>query len=694
VTYNYGLFKWDMEKLEKAFELLRMQTQFRICLFIDGLDEYEGDRDGTYFDIVALFRDMASSSNIKICLSSRPWLVFQDAFRSQPTLRLQDLTLSDITCYVNDKLNSHERMTRLYQTDPANTKDLVQEIVSKSSGVFLWVVLAVKSLLDGLTNRDRILDLQRRLKLLPPELEDLYAHMLWNHINPFYHQQASQLFRLVRAAKVEGDEHLELLMLVFADEEYQDFVFETEVKRLTSDELRFRCNEMGERLQSRCAGLLEVSDYDASSMMRHYPRGLQVNYLHRTVQDFLYTPRIWDFILTQTEPNYDPYERLLEASVLRIKLAEVPDSRSECFDFLNHLVRNALSTARSSSFQKSYLSVLDELDKAATVFWESLSMKEKGSPRWSGIYWLSYENPLEHDNFFSLAIKYRLTSYIRASLEQDDGSIKKRGLPLLGYAIGKRWHEVPHAEIAFLLFKNGADPNESFQGQSMWGLFISRVYELWEENLLEDGKSLIRTFELFLTAGADPQNLSRLRIGYNPMTESRNRPFRRDPYPPKRDLCSLVNLPAHGRDLSKDNLFIASPLSAVSSSGPIPDTTLEQRLKALGARDVRSTLEIKWGMGETFQAATDAAISRFQAGISEGITRGEAGTCLDLIQTLQEENIAEDCPALVNTEVAQDQSSLSNSTRRTDTHIKAKSKNRRSMFSFLRNKLSRIGNST
>jgi hypothetical protein len=675
-----------MEKLEKAFELLRMQTQFRICLFIDGLDEYEGDRDGTYFDIVALFRDMASSSNIKICLSSRPWLVFQDAFRSQPTLRLQDLTLSDITCYVNDKLNSHERMTRLYQTDPANTKDLVQEIVSKSSGVFLWVVLAVKSLLDGLTNRDRILDLQRRLKLLPPELEDLYAHMLWNHINPFYHQQASQLFQLVRAAKVEGDQHLELLLLVFADEEYQDLVFETEVKHLTSDELWFRCKEMGERLQSRCAGLLEVSDSIAHRTGSN-PRGLQVNYLHRTVQDFLYTPRIWDFILIQTEPNFDPYERLLEASVLRIKLVEVVHSRKGGFEFLYHLTRKAFSISRSSSFQKSYLPVLNELDKAATIFWESLS---KGYPSWDGIHWLDYEYQPDYDNFLSLATKYGLANYINARPEQDDSSIKKRGLPLLGYVIGEKWDRVPQAEVAFVLLKNGADPNESFHGQSIWGRFISRVYELRGQDLLQDAKEWIRTFESFLTAGADPHNLSRIRLEDNYMTGSR--PLRHNPYILKRDVDLLVNLTPHGRDLSRDNLFIASPLSVVSSSGPIPDATLEQRLKALGAKDVRSTLQIRPIGDETFEAATDAVISRFQAGISEEITQGEAGTCLDLIQTLQEENIAEDCPALVKTEVTQAQSSLSNSTRRTDTHIKAKSKNRRSMFSFLKNKLLRIRN--
>jgi hypothetical protein len=354
---------------------------------------------------------------------------------------------------------------------------------------------------------------------------------------------------------------------------------------------------------------------------------------------------------------------------------------------LYHLTRKAFSISRSSSFQKSYLSVLNELDKAATSFWESLS---KGYPSWDGIHWLDYEYQPDYDNFLSLATKYGLANYINARLEQDDSSIKKRGLPLLGYVIGEKWDRVPQAEVAFVLLKNGADPNESFHGQSIWGRFISRVYELRGQDLLQDAKEWIRTFESFLTAGADPHNLSRIRLEDNHMTGSR--PLRHNPYILKRDVDLLVNLTPHGRDLSRDNLFIASPLSVVSSSGPIPDATLEQRLNALGAKDVRSTLQIRPIGDETFEAATDAVISRFQAGISEEITQGEAGTCLDLIQTLQEENIAEDCPALVKTEVTQAQSSLSNSTRRTDTHIKAKSKNRRSMFSFLKNKLSRTRN--
>jgi hypothetical protein len=83
-------FRWQRHELRAAFESLRTQNQTRICLFIDGLDEYEGDKDGTYEEIISFFIGLVRSPNIKICLSSRPWLIFEDAFRRSPSLKLQD----------------------------------------------------------------------------------------------------------------------------------------------------------------------------------------------------------------------------------------------------------------------------------------------------------------------------------------------------------------------------------------------------------------------------------------------------------------------------------------------------------------------------------------------------------------------------------------------------------------------------
>jgi hypothetical protein len=80
-----------MKELEQAFRALlgKLGTQTKWCLFIDGLDEFEGN----YLDLFELIQECGQSSHTKFCLSSRPLLVFSQVFSHLPSLRLQDLTL-------------------------------------------------------------------------------------------------------------------------------------------------------------------------------------------------------------------------------------------------------------------------------------------------------------------------------------------------------------------------------------------------------------------------------------------------------------------------------------------------------------------------------------------------------------------------------------------------------------------------
>jgi hypothetical protein len=128
--------RWSLDNLVEVFHRFRSLSGLKMCLFVDGLDEYECP-DKIHADITSFFVDLAKSPGIKICLSSRPWLVFEDAFRSAPSLRLQDLTSRDITRYVDDKITNHDRMADLRSISPEDAESLVQEIVAIASGDFL-----------------------------------------------------------------------------------------------------------------------------------------------------------------------------------------------------------------------------------------------------------------------------------------------------------------------------------------------------------------------------------------------------------------------------------------------------------------------------------------------------------------------------------------------------------------------------
>jgi hypothetical protein len=142
----------------------------KFVFFIDGLDEFEGNHS----DIVHRIFSWTSArpNDIKICVSSREWLIFQQRFSKCPKLRLHELTRRDIAIFVQDRLAENEDFKSLAKNEHA--RSLQAQIIDKSEGVFLWVSLALRTLEQGLLAEDRFEDLKEKIEALPPELEDLF----------------------------------------------------------------------------------------------------------------------------------------------------------------------------------------------------------------------------------------------------------------------------------------------------------------------------------------------------------------------------------------------------------------------------------------------------------------------------------------------------------------------------------------
>jgi hypothetical protein len=99
------------KSLEEAFIKISdlSSAEFKICFFVDGLDEYDGGPEL----LINLFTTISKSPYVKVCLSSRLWLIFEKAFESCPGFRSQDLTRDDIVQYVLEKLQTNKRIKRL-----------------------------------------------------------------------------------------------------------------------------------------------------------------------------------------------------------------------------------------------------------------------------------------------------------------------------------------------------------------------------------------------------------------------------------------------------------------------------------------------------------------------------------------------------------------------------------------------------
>jgi hypothetical protein len=229
---NHAHFPWTTADLLRALSILIQQTTIpaRFCFFVDGLDEHSGD----YEELIHWLCDITETSqNFKICLSSRPWNVFQTAFgvKNYSRLFMEHLTQHGIRLFVQHTL-AENTLYRNFLSKVEECDDLVTEVVERANGGFLWVYLVVKLLLEGLKNEDKLSTLQRRLRILPTDLEEYFQHMLDN-IEDVYQQQAAESFQY--ALSTPGP--LTLLTFSFLDDEAQQDALTSKMITIQPQEL-------------------------------------------------------------------------------------------------------------------------------------------------------------------------------------------------------------------------------------------------------------------------------------------------------------------------------------------------------------------------------------------------------------------------------------------------------------------------
>ncbi|KAI1654265.1 hypothetical protein F4813DRAFT_210740 [Daldinia decipiens] len=280
-----------------------------LCLFIDGLDEF----NGTHGDLIEFVKNMIETLPVKICVASRPWVVFEAALEGKPSLMIEDLTFDDIKRYVTSRFESDAEFVSLQNREIELARNLIEDVVRKASGVFLWVSIVVSSLLDGIKYGDRVSDLQRQLSQLPPDLESLYDRILSN-LDPFYLEHAAQYFHLMTAC-----ERLpEALLLSFADEEEPDFAFKLPNTRVSHEHVAIRIESIRKRLNSRCKGFVYIPKLGQEPSY-HELRTVTAQYHHRTVKDYVEQPKIQEKILGMMKGPFDPYLKLCSGSLSMYK---------------------------------------------------------------------------------------------------------------------------------------------------------------------------------------------------------------------------------------------------------------------------------------------------------------------------------------------------------------------------------------
>lgn len=360
---------WTRAELLKAFSELSHQSRLnkRFCFFIDGLDEYDGD----HLEVINIVRDFATSKDVKVYISSRPWNVFTRAFgwRLYPKFHLEDLTRQDIELYVQDMLGDNELFCQLAAgKDYMRCKRLEDAIVSRAQGVFLWVFLVVRSLIEGLTNADRITDLERRLQSLPTDLEAYFRHMLEN-IEDVYMQQTVQTFHI--ALHAVKPHNLMTYAMIDELEEAPRYAIELPVQQMKTTDIESRYQDMRLRINARCKDLLQVTrrgvrnpDLIPNTEAPLHPLcQYEVDFLHRTVKDFFQVDDVQRFITSRIPETFNHCILLCHAFLAQIKVAPMEARDFTEGEELGDLIDDLTQYAHQAEMQTSCPNVelLDEL---------------------------------------------------------------------------------------------------------------------------------------------------------------------------------------------------------------------------------------------------------------------------------------------------------------------------------------------
>ncbi|KAL8842262.1 MAG: hypothetical protein Q9170_000588 [Blastenia crenularia] len=504
---------WSVDELSGVIDRLSQQyiPGIRFCLLIDGLDEY----DGLPNDIVRVLKSLAKSDSFKLCVSSRPWNEFEEAFgegKCDGTISLEKFTKRDIERFVKDILEKDETFTAAEQRD-RRYGQFVQDVIDRAQGVFLWVELVVNRLLKGLGEKNRLDDLQKKLERMPPTLEE-YFQRIFDKIDVADETESAQVF-LTTAHAVQP---LSIAAYHYLEQEGREpgYAKRAPVKPMSQAQLLTLYKDVHDRLNFLCKDLIEINKVTVDASFVDY----QVDFLHKTVKDFLMTKDMHELLLKRAtedhENDWNTYRSLCQAALARAKSLPLQQGIRPGLNTLFNLVDEFMYYAHEVEVEQVYTDteLLDSLDEVISSFaqadmvyhWSNARDPPRGT----------YFDEHNQNTFLGLAVQSRLNLYVKKKLEANPNLLRaKKGRPYLDYAFRpniKTPTQLPHLvdfidfDLVRTLLEKGADPNQaiSIYGDiSVWGIFLLHINETKDRSDANAKGKWFQAAEVMIRKGAD-----------------------------------------------------------------------------------------------------------------------------------------------------------------------------------------------
>ncbi|KAJ6780745.1 hypothetical protein PWT90_04620 [Aphanocladium album] len=325
------------EDVKNAFQnMLRAfatNKKYVLMLVLDGLDEFEGEHG----DLLALMQSWVSQypSTIKICVSSREYGIFEDFFSQSPKFRLHELTKDDMALLIASRFGTSKAFAKL----PGRDLDAVTPLmVAKAEGVFLWVILAVSSLEDGMEAGDikNAGELEGCVRRFPSELDDFLAHV-HKSVGEYHRPWAYKAITLVHFAQFKVSELLasgegypgvglaEFMLMDEASSSWNLTMFSprSDAKSANVEE---RLEAARKKVLCRPKGFLAVSSLPnvRSWPASHGTEKLYMTFTHRSVVEYIESPAAQG-LMSSYMGSFDPFFALASSDLAALRFSAPPN---------------------------------------------------------------------------------------------------------------------------------------------------------------------------------------------------------------------------------------------------------------------------------------------------------------------------------------------------------------------------------
>jgi hypothetical protein len=518
--------------------LVKSEISCKYCFFLDGLDEYKETDPRLKAELSDDILRLARLPAVKLVVSSRPESIFKLKFAHFPTMELHDLTRRDIAAYVDAEVRWQALPQVLTAIDTCQLDSLCNEVICKSQGVFLWVNIAVASILNGIADFDTIPELRSKLGTLDPRLSVLFKQVLTERVQDSHRKQMSRsLLTHTQLGKTFQYLPLQYYSIFQALSPRVDASHDHSLLLDNNCEIDAHILDLHRRLPGRSCGLFWDS-WDETNM--ELDRFVSITCLflsHMSLRYFLDEHVTQDLLLEQAGGDFQVDEAIAVGHMAALVYGMERDpyaGGSAALDRLLMIVHSIEETEVSTGLaQTRLMSIFDELlardftkcsSPLATPFktdWDPLyeiSCNLKISTSNPGRRLLQPQGlPCHGSDLLSLTLAFGYTCFLKHKMTISCGVPPKTGTPLLFYPL---WNAANFGDWVYqterrksdhitgtegcyaapvkMLLVAGADPNERCHGVTPWSTVLHRLHIGRDDNFFVYPSDAVRGPNEFL----------------------------------------------------------------------------------------------------------------------------------------------------------------------------------------------------